>query len=63
MKTRWETVERDDTAYHRRLSRRPVPGGWIYKSHDTGVCFVPTPACCSNCQTTTPSEGVMEAME
>lgn len=44
MKTKWETViEVDSTNHIGQLSRARIPGGWIYKSHGTGVCFVPTP--------------------
>ncbi len=40
---KWETVIEEDVNYQGHLSRAPVPGGWVYKAHGTGVCFVPAP--------------------
>jgi len=42
--TQWETVIDGDA----HLSRAPAPGGWVYKAHGVGVCFVPAPVATDN---------------
>lgn len=42
MSAEWETVILDALTRN-ELTRTPAPGGWIYKSYDGGMCFVPTP--------------------
>lgn len=37
----WETVKKGNGYPHETLYRVLVEGGWLYKEHGTGLCFVP----------------------